>query len=92
VRKKIHPKRRRLLSAAANVGQSWTIDEQYVLMDACARTTYGCDFIRSTQYNPPPFEFALAENWHTSSSVSSPKVVRVYARGTFYHASLPTLP
>jgi hypothetical protein len=62
----------------------WTIDEQYAQMDAYAKTTFDSDFIHSTRYSLPPFEFALVENWCSSSSVPSFKVVRVYARGTFY--------
>jgi hypothetical protein len=49
-------------------------------MDAYAKMTFDSDFIYSTRYSPPPFEFALVENWRSSSSVPSPKVVRVCAR------------
>jgi hypothetical protein len=70
-------------------GKNWTIDDQYALMDAYSNTTFDSDFIHSTQCRPPPFEFALAENWSSSSSVPSSKVVRVFERGAFYPASLP---
>jgi hypothetical protein len=43
-------------------GKTYTIDEQYSQMDAYAKTTFDSDFILSTRYSPPSFEFALVEN------------------------------
>jgi hypothetical protein len=57
--------------------KSWTRVEWYAPIDACAKTTFDFDFIHSTRYSPPPFEFVLVQQCALS------EIVHVYARGTF---------
>jgi hypothetical protein len=55
-------------------------------MDAYAKTTFDFDSIHSTRYSH------RRSNWLSSSSVPSPKIVRVYWCGASYTASLPVQP